>query len=340
MHRTRKNSFEIVIKFLAVALVLSFLNLDRSVAAERPFRIGIALPGDLILSCVDGLKQGMNNLGFIEGQDVQYLFENSAGDKAKLIEITKRQLADKVNLIFTVTNTALADIVSLTKSSRTPVVFGTAAGPVESGIVPAYATRDAHITGVTSGSIDLTEKRLEVLREIFPQIKKIAMFVEINGGSSKAAAAVARKSADQFGLRLVERQIHNKQEVIEAAKKLTLSDADVMFQLPGRSNSSAVGELAAITKNKRMPFAVYQSEHVRDHGALLSYGTSYFLQCKQSARLVGLILKGTPVHQLPIERPEKFELILNLDIAKAIGVKFSAAILNRADVLVRKDNNS
>jgi len=340
MHRTQKHRIGIVIKLLAVVLVLSFLSLERSVAADRPFRVGIVVPGDQFNSCVDGFKRGMKELGLIEGRDVNYLFENTTTDKLKLISATKKLLVEKVNLIFTVTNTALAEIGPLAKPSRTPVVFGTAAGPVESGIVPAYATPDAHITGVTSAAIELTEKRLDILREIFSKAKKIALFADLNAESSLAAAVVARKAAARLGFTLVERMINNKQEGIEAAKNLTLKDADLLFLLPGLANTSAISEVAAIAQSMRMPFAGYQVEHARDNGALLSYGSSYFLQGKQAARLVSLILKGVPVHQLPIERPEKYELILNLDTAKAIGVKFTAAILNRADSLIRKDNNS
>jgi len=325
-----------MIALAAITMAAALWTVHEGRAAERPFRIALLVPGDQYLACVAGLKQGMKDLDFIEERDVHYLLENSGGDKAKLIEMTKKQLGAKVNLIFTVTNTALQDIAPLTKPSRTPVVFGSAAGPVESGIVPAYATPDTHITGVTSGSIELTEKRLDILREIFPKVKKVAMFVDLSAQSSKAAAVVARKAAARLGFILVERQITNKQDSIEAVKKLTLKEADLLFLLPGAS-TNVIGEISAVAKNNRIPFAAFQIEHVKDHGALLSYGSSYFLTGKQSARLVSRIVKGAPVHQLPIERPEKYELILNLDTAKAIGVKFSPTILSRADALVQKD---
>jgi putative ABC transport system substrate-binding protein len=93
-------------------------------------------------------------------------------------------------------------------------------------------------------------------------------------------------------------------------------------------------ELAAAARAARLPFAVYQVEHVRKHGALLSYGSSYFLQGKQSAALVDKILKGTPPGRLPIERPKLHQLILNVETAAAIGITFSRDALNRADELV------
>src|ERR1044071_7551257 len=128
MHRTGKRRCETVIKLIAAVLIWSLFIFDRSVAAVRSFGVGIVVPGDQFNSCVDGFKQGMKELGLIEGRDVNYLFESTSTDKPKLIEATKKLLGEKVNLIFTVTNTALAEVGRLAKPSKTPVVFGTAAG--------------------------------------------------------------------------------------------------------------------------------------------------------------------------------------------------------------------
>jgi putative ABC transport system substrate-binding protein len=98
----------------------------------------------------------------------------------------------------------------------------------------------------------------------------------------------------------------------------------------------ATTEIAAAAKAARLPFAVYQVEHVRQDGALLSYGSSYFLQGKQAAALVHKILRGVPPGQLPIERPALHQLILNLDTAREIGVSFPPRILSRADELVER----
>ena len=112
----------------------------------------------------------------------------------------------------------------------------------------------------------------------------------------------------------------------------------MLFLIPSLYAVGAVGEMAAAAKSARLPFAVYQVEHVKINGALLSYGSSYYLQGKQSASLVDKILKGTPPHQLPIERPALHELILNLDTAKEIGVRFSPEVINRADGLIAGGN--
>lgn len=326
--------------FLALSLIglLASLSPGESSGAEHPFRIGIVLPGSQLAASIEGLKRGMREQGYTDERDIAYLLHNTGSDKAKIIEATRSLLADNVDLIYTVTNTALAEVGPLAAASKTPVVFGSAAGPVESGLIPAYSTPGTYITGVTSGSIELTEKRLEVLREIFPRMKKVAMFVDITADSAKTAAEVARMAAARFGFVLREMRVRNKEESLQAAEKLSRVEAEALFVLPGLANTSAVAELAAKARQKRLPFAAYQIEHVKA-GALLSYGSSYFLQGKQSARLVSRILRGTPAHQLPIERPESYELILNLETAKAIGVKFSPAVMSRADAILGKARN-
>lgn len=302
-------------------------------ANDRPFKIGIVLPGDHWISGVEGFKQGMKSLGYVEGKNVQYLFDNAQGDKARVAELTHRYLAEKVDVIYTITNTALKTVAQLAKPSKTPVVFGSASGPVESGIVPAYSTPGTHITGVTSGSIELVEKRLEILREVLPKTKRVVVLGDLESDSSKTAFTLAETTAGRLGLKLIEIRIKSKEEGIEAANKIRLKDADAFFIVPGLHVVAGVEETAAASRHNRVPFAAYQIEHVKS-GALLSYGSSYLIQGRQAAGLVDKILRGRPVYQLPIERPEKHELILNLETAKAIGVKFTPDILNRADELV------
>lgn len=318
-----------------MSAILGLLLLPLPVhGASKPYRVGIMLPGDLWASSVDGFKEGMKGLGYVEGRDIQYLFENAKNNKKKVSEITNRFVADKVDVIYTITNTALKVVAEVARPSKTPVVFGSASGPVESGIQPAYATPDTHITGVTSGSIELVAKRLEIISELLPESKRIAAIGDADSDSSRTAFALAGKTALKLGLSLLELRVKSKEEAVEAAKRTTRKETDALFLIPGLYGVGAVSEIALIAKAARLPFVVYQIEHVKKNGALLSYGSSYYLQGKQSALLVDKILKGTPVSQIPIERPELHELILNLNTAKEIGIKFPSEVLNRADDLI------
>jgi putative ABC transport system substrate-binding protein len=237
-------------------------------------------------------------------------------------------------VIYTITNTALKIVAQVTRPSRTPVVFGSASGPVESGIIPSYATPDTHVTGVTSGSIELVPKRLEMLKEVLPYVRRVALIGERDADSSAAALKIARDMAPNLDLSVVEFPVSSKEEAIQAAKNITLKEADALFLIPSLHTVGVVGEIAGAARATRLPFAVFQVEHVQKHGALLSYGSSYFLQGKQAASLADKVLRGVPPARLPIERPQLHQLILNLDTARDIGVTFSPDVLSRADQLI------
>jgi putative ABC transport system substrate-binding protein len=319
-----------------LALVCLLLVLP-PLAHAAPPRIGVILPGNEWISALDGLREGMKDLGYVEGRDVQYLVENAQSDTRRVATLTEKFKKEKVDLIFTVTNTVLKVVAEVTQATRPAgpaVVFGSASGPVESRIHPAYATPDTNVTGVTSASIELVGKRLEMLKEILPHVRRVALLGDREAASSIAAFAAAREAAPKLGLTLQEFRVVSRQEAIDAARRLTRADTDAMFLLPSLVTVGSMTELAAAARAARLPFAVYQVEHVRKHGALLSYGSSYFLQGKQSAALVDKILRGTPPGRLPIERPKLHQLILNVETAAAIGITFSRDALNRADELV------
>jgi putative ABC transport system substrate-binding protein len=322
-------------KKIVATVCSAFLLAFFSASGEGgPRRVGIVLPGDQWVSSIDGLREGMKALGYVEGKDVRYLLENASGDKKRVAALTEKFVAEKVDVIFTITNTALKIVAQVARPTKTPVVFGSASGPVESGIIPAYATPDAHVTGVTSGSIELVAKRLEILTEVLPRARRIAAIGDLEADSSRTAFALAAVTAGKLGLSLIPVRVKSKEEAVEDAKGMTPDRVDAVFLIPGLHSVGAVKGLAAVARTTRVPLAVYQVEHVRRHGALLSYGSSYYLQSKQAAALVDKILKGVPAAQLPIEWPKLHQLILNLDTAREIGVSFSRDVLSRADELV------
>jgi putative ABC transport system substrate-binding protein len=318
---------------LGLVVVVAF-TVPAALAASKLFRVAIILPGDEWASSVEGLKDGLAALQYAEGRDVRYLLENAGGDKARVTEYARKFIAEKVDVIFTITNTALKVVAQETKAVKMPVVFGSASGPVESGIVPAYATAGTNITGVTSGSIELVPKRIEILREVLPKTKTVAFIGDLDADSSRAAFAMATEAAAKMGLKGLAIRITSREQAIEASKKITPNQADALFLIPGLAGVGAASGIAAATIANRVPFAAYQIEHVKKNGALMSYGSSYYLQGKQSASLVVKVLKGTPVWQLPIERPALLELVINLNTAKRIGIRLSPEIINRANELI------
>lgn len=319
---------------IAIPLVTIAVLVTLATAAAKPPRIGVVLPGDEWASGVDGLRDGMKALGYVEGRDVAYVVVNTNHDKARVAETTRQFVREGTDVIFTITNTALKVAIDAARPSRIPIVFGSASGPVESGLLPAYATPDSHVTGVTSGSIELVGKRLEILLEVVPYARRVAVIGDRESDSSRAAFTAARDVASRFGLSLVEIAVTDGEEGIQAVRRLRPRDVDALVLLPSLQANASLTGLAAAARDNRVPFAVYQVEQVRRSGALVSYGSSFYLQGKQSAKIVDRILRGQPVAQIPIERPMVHELVLNVDTARAIGLRLPADVLNRADRLI------
>jgi putative ABC transport system substrate-binding protein len=193
---------------------------------------------------------------------------------------------------------------------------------------------DEWLSGVTSASIELVPKRLEILREVLPHVKRVVAIGDLDADSSRAAFRMAQDAAAKLGLTLVEIRVRSKADAVEAARKVTRRDADALFLLPGLHGVGAAKEIAAAARAARLPFAMYQAEHVEKDGALLGYGSSYYLQGKQAALLMDKVLRGVPPGELPIERAKVHQLILNLAVARETEVTFRPEVLNWADDLV------
>jgi putative ABC transport system substrate-binding protein len=281
-------------------IVLALLFMPMAAAGAKPYRIGVVLPGNQWASGVDGLKEGIQGFGYVEGRDILFLLEDAAGDKGKIEAATRQFVTEKVDVVYTITNTALKIVAQVTKPSQTAVVFGSASGPVESGLLPAYAILDTHVTGVTSGSLELIQKRLEMLKEILPHVKRLALIGERDADSSIAAFKLARDMAPELDLTLIEIAVSSSEEAVQAATHLTRTEADALFLIPSLTTVGATAKIADAARVARLPFAVFQAEQVQNDGALLSYGFSYFLQGKQAASLVDKVLRGVPPARLPI----------------------------------------
>jgi putative ABC transport system substrate-binding protein len=140
--------------------------------------------------------------------------------------------------------------------------------------------------------------------------------------------------APELGLTLIEIAVSSSEEAVQAATHLTRTEADALFLIPSLTTVGATAKITDAARVARLPFAVFQAEQVQNDGALLSYGSSYFLQGKQAASLVDKVLRGVPPASIPIERPRLYQLILNLDTAREIGVTFSPDMLNHADQFI------
>jgi putative ABC transport system substrate-binding protein len=300
-------------------------------------RVGILLAGsenDLEMRAqVFALRQSLEGLGWIEGRNVRFEYRWPEGDP----ERTRAQATELVGLApdVIVTGTTPAAVVMQRNPRPLPVVFVNLADPVGTGLVASLAKPGGNLTGFTAFEFSITGKWLELLREIAPPVKRAGL---VFGGSEYATtgelffrsfeAAARASSMEPVPLRL--RSAADVDPVIDAFA----AQGDV--GLVAAAEPGAVLNRAAIIKaaaRHRLP-AVYPFRYFAADGGLAAYGVSLVDQYRRAASYVDRILRGTKPSELPVQAPDKFELVVNLKTAKALGLDVPAALLARADEVI------
>lgn len=299
------------------------------VEAEKVYHIGALVLDDLFLPAVDGFKKKMAELGYIEGKNVNYNIHNAKGDYETLSRLAQDLVRDNPDLIVTSTTTATVPVAKVTEGTDLPVVFLSAGNPLK--IVKSYASSGNNLTGISTSILDLTAKRLELLKELAPWVKRVASFNNPKGVNYQAHLTEARRAAKRLGFTLWEINVTNREEIQRVTATITRKVADAIFLPPDRTVSKAIEVIAKQALEEKLP--LIPPPNLKSWG-LATYGHDGFALGRQGAVLVDKILNGARPMDLPIEQPLRLKLIINLKTAEAIGLKISKEILLRADEVI------
>lgn len=314
----------------ALSLVIFFFPTTGQ--AQKVYRIGALVATDQFTPAFEGFKKGMAEIGYIEGKNVRYQFNNAKGDKENLKRLAQKLVQDKLDLIVTSSSTATAPVAKLTEGTDLPVVFLSAGNPLQ--FVKSYASSGNNLTGITSSSLDLIDKRMELLKELAPGAKQVITLQVPGGTNYEEARRLTLEAARKLGLVPVEVQASGHEEIKSKISSLvTRKLGDAVFIPPDAAVIVAIEEIAQQAIKERLPVVGPNIENVK-RGALAAYSSDYFALGQQGAMLVDKILKGTKPADLPIELPFKLKLVINLKTAKAIGLKIPKGILVRADEVI------
>jgi putative ABC transport system substrate-binding protein len=230
-----------------------------------------------------------------------------------------------------VIGSALARLARET-APQLPIVFITPGDPVGAGLVASLARPGGNMTAMTFEYPELSGKRLELLRELAPRVRRVLTLYDSRDASPRQGAAAARAAATALGMTLVEREVRNAEEIIRGLKEL--DGADGLLGIPGGVTSNHHETMIASANAKRLPSVFYtRTRSTRD--ALLTYGASDIDVAREAARVVDKILKGANAGDLPVERPTRLPLVISLKTAKALGLTVPPALLLRADEVIQ-----
>jgi len=322
-------SRKIVIFFVA-ALVLVSGHLAR---AQQPkiHRVGVIHEGGAYSAAIDGLRDGLRDLGLTEGKDYILDIRDLGGDR-KAAEAAARTLeAEKVDLIYSV-STSVTTVVKRA-TTRIPIVFAIAADPVAAGLVESFARPGGRLTGVHYLSADLTAKRLAILKDILPGLRRVVTFYDPGNPTAMTAVKLAREGARPLGVEVVERRVASVDELRAGVKALKAQEVDAFFYVNDAMVTSQSQFIIDTAMAKNLP-TMFSVPTLVGQGALVSYGVSFNEVGRLSARYVQRILAGTSPQTLPVESLSRVGLAVNLKTARAIGVTIPQPVRLRADEVI------
>jgi putative ABC transport system substrate-binding protein len=212
-------------------------------------------------------------------------------------------------------------------------VFVGASDPVGSGLVRSLARPGRNVTGIAALEVDLVPKRMEIFRELVPRLRRVLLVYDATNAEAVDQLGVHRDAARRLGLTLVERPVRTEEEARAVISGIQKREVDGLFD-PRLLTLNIPGLLMELALQRGMP-TMFSDSFFVDRTGLASYGANSYELGRQSARLVEKILKGTKPADLPVEQPTKFELVLNLRTAKALGLTIPQSLLLRADRVIQ-----
>jgi len=277
----------------------------------------------------------LRDLGYVEGGTIVIEYRGAEGKPERLPALTAELVALKVDVIVA---SGTPQALAVKEVTRTlPIVFAAVADPIASGVVTSLARPGGNITGTSLLAPDLVGKRLEQLKQAVPSISRVAVLWQPGGLGERADKEMLQGTevaARALGVRLQVVEARGPEDFDRAFSDMIRARAGAVTVLPSNIFITERRRLVDLAAKKRLP-AVYGLREFVDTGGLMSYGANPADSFRRAATYVDKILKGAKPGDLPIEQPTKFELVINLKTAKALGLTIPPSLLGRADEVIR-----
>jgi putative ABC transport system substrate-binding protein len=294
-------------------------------------RIGWLVFGDTRLGPIDqSFKDALVQAGLVDGRNIEIVFRYANGRPDRLAELAAELVAQKPNLLIAVGGDLIKPLFEASKGGI-PIVGGVSDSPMRAGIAVSLARPGRNFTGITFLTDEMAAKRMELLKEVAPDAKRAAVI--FNPQHFDDEVTFARRGAEALGIQLTTQPINEVADLDAALQAVTASRADSLLIISSRLTGTVAAKIADYGRARRLPVIASWREFA-DSGALLSYGPSRILEAKRLAGYVQKVLNGEKPADLPVEQPVKFELVINLKTARAIGLAVPPSLLGRADEVI------
>jgi ABC-type uncharacterized transport system substrate-binding protein len=281
-------------------------------------------------SYVAAFVQRLPELGWIDGRTIAIEYRWSQGRPERVTEIAAEFVRLKVDAMV-----AVGSAVPTLKQATAviPIVFVLAVDPVGSGLVASLARPGGNVTGLSNQAVDLAGKKLELLREVVPRLRRLAIMVDVGNPQAVLEMGKVQAAARTLGLEVAPLEIRRAEDIAPAFEALK-AQADALYVVVDALVAANRTRILTLALGARLPTVFNNRDYVQA-GGLLSYGPNYSDMFRRAAELVDKILRGTKPGDIPVEQPTKFELVINLTTARAIGLTIPQSfLLLRADEVI------
>ena len=313
-----------------LALLAAPLAAEAQQAARTP-RIGIVRLGSPPDPFVETLRDGLRDLGYVEGRTIEIEYRWAEGREERLPALVAELVRLKVDLM--VVGGTVPARVAKQATSTIPIVVPVATDLIGAGLVTSLGRPGANVTGFASQNEELPGKWVELVKEALPAISRVALLSDpgSDAGQSRAAEAAGRSLG--IGTRVL--KVRRAEELPAAFAEAQKHRAEALIVLSSALFHAHRVQLVALAARHRLPALYHQKEFVVGPGGLMSYGADFQDLFRRAAGYVDRILKGAKPAELPIQQPTKFELVINLKTATALGLTIPPSVLARADELIQ-----
>jgi putative ABC transport system substrate-binding protein len=273
--------------------------------------------------------QRLRELGWVEGRTVTIEYRRAEGRPERYSEIATEFARLKVDVIATVGSAVPA---TMQVTSTIPIVFAIAVDPFGTGMVASLAKPGGNVTGLSMQTIELPGKRIELLRAVLPDLRRLAVLANVSYPGAVHEAAEVQAAADKFGIEIEMLEIRRAEDIAPAFEKLK-SGVQAIYVCPDALINTNIARINTLALGARLPTA-HAFRDFLGTGGFMSYGAKNTDLFRRAADLVDKILKGAKPADLPVEQPTTFELVVNLTTAKALGITIPEAFLLRADEVI------
>ena len=320
-----------------VALIVTLAMWGAVAEAQQPARIpriGILIPssGSFLSARVEAFRQRLRELGYVEGKNIVIEYRYAEGKPERVPDLAAELVRLKVDVI--VTAGPSATLAAKKASGTIPIVFAAANDPVGTGLVSSQARPGGNITGLSTMAPDLDGKRLELLKEAFPKVARVALLWQPSGSRGNLALTEMEAVAKALGLKLLSLEVRSLDDFDSAFARAKKERAQALITTTSALINTQLRQVLDFAAKNRLPAIYHYSEFVEADG-LMSYGPDNTDLFRRAADFVDKILKGTKPADIPVEQPTKFELIINLKAAKQIGLTIPQKMTERADKVIK-----